>query len=154
MGTIIEDIAIGAEWISKALQSSGYKADFSPESLWEIDFFFDDHTKNGRAVRKGLLSKGLGKKLFALSGYVGEVLRRNLGGEWCVDEKDPMAEVNIRLEFSPGNVCWPGQRVIKRFKHGESDSIAVYGLGMGLQVGAKPERSEIKQVKKPWWKIG
>ena len=42
MGNIKEDVKASAKWISQALQSSGYRADFSPESLWEIDRFFDE----------------------------------------------------------------------------------------------------------------
>lgn len=40
MGTIVEDVDAGAKWIATALSSSGYKADFTPSSLWEIDRFF------------------------------------------------------------------------------------------------------------------
>ena len=54
MRTIKEDIAESAGWISRALQSSGYRADFSPESLWEIARFFDDHSVNGKAAGAGV----------------------------------------------------------------------------------------------------
>jgi len=153
MSRITDDISTGAEWISQALQSSGYRADFSPESLWEIDFFFDDHSRNGRARSNGLLSKDLGKRLFALGGYVGEVLRRNIGGEWRGDDNDPQAEINVELILSSGAVCWPVQRVMKRFNNGEEESIAAYALGMGLQVGAKPLRTQNQSPQKPWWKF-
>ncbi len=153
MSQITEDILKGAEWISQALQSSGYRADFSPESLWEIDLFFNDHSKNGEARPNGLLSEKLGTRLFALGGYVGEVLRRNIGGEWRGDDDDPEAEINVELELSSGVTCWPVQRVMKRFKNGGEDGIAVYGLAMGLQVGAKPLRLQDQNSKKPWWKF-
>jgi len=153
MSRITDDISTGADWISQALQSSGYRADFSPESLWEIDFFFDDHSQNGKARSNGLLSQDLGKRLFALGGYVGEVLRRNIGGEWQGDDNDPQAEINVELKLSSGAVCWPVQRVMKRFKNGEEESIAAYALGMGLQVGVKPLRTQKQNPKKPWWKF-
>jgi hypothetical protein len=44
MGEIIGNIFASADWISRALQSSGYRADFSVESLREIDRFFDEHS--------------------------------------------------------------------------------------------------------------
>ncbi len=153
MSQIIEDAQRAAEWISQALESSGYHADFSPESLWQIDFFFDDHSRNGEAIANGLLSKELGKRLFALGAYVGEVLRRNIGGEWYGDDTDPQAEINIELRLATGGKCWPVQRVMKRFKNGPEDSIVAYGIGMGLQIGPRPVRLQSSAYKKPWWKF-
>jgi hypothetical protein len=153
MSRIVEDTIIGAKWISQALQSSGYKADFSPESLWQIDFFFDDQSRNGKPTPGGLLSKELGKRLFAIGAYIGEVLRRNIGGEWIGDDNDPQAEINIKLRLPSGAQCWPVQRVMKRYKNGAEDSIAAYGIGMGLQVGNRPEHSQESASKKPWWKL-
>jgi hypothetical protein len=37
MGRIVDDVPAAAEWISKALISSGYDADFSATSLSEVD---------------------------------------------------------------------------------------------------------------------
>ncbi len=153
MSQVEEDMLEGAEWISQALRSSGYRADFSPESLWHVDFFFDDHCSNGEATPGGLLSEDLGKRLFALGAYVGEVLRRNVGGEWHGDDTDPLAEVNVELNLTSGAKCWPVQRVMKRFKNGSQDGIASYGTGMGLHVGVRPERSQSPSSKKPWWRV-
>ena len=153
MSQIVDDVQKGAEWISQALQSSGYRADFSPESLWQIEFFFEDHCRNGQAIRGGLLSKDLGKRLFALGAYVGEVLRREIGGEWNGDDADPQAEINVELKLASGAQCWPVQRIIKRFKNGAEDNIVAYGTGLGLHTGSRPERLQVTAVKKPWWKF-
>jgi hypothetical protein len=139
LGTIREDITASADWISRALTSSGYSADFTPESLWEIDRFFDEETRNGAARPGGLLSSGLGQRIFAVGSYVGEVVRRRLGGDWIGDENDPEAEINVELRL-PGDVrCWPIQRVMKRLKNGPEDGIAVWGAAFGLEVGSAPE---------------
>lgn len=127
MATLKEDIIIGSNWISEALISSGYKADFSMDSLEEIDHFFDEQSKDGDAIPGGLLSEDLGKRLFCIGCYVGEVIRKNYGGEWIVDELDPESEINISLKLPDGGLIWPAQRVIKRFKNGNEDSINVYG---------------------------
>lgn len=129
---IVEDIKIAAEWVAQALKSSGYRADFSPRSLEEIDRFFDEHSVDGEPLPGGLLSKDLGTRLFALGAYVGEVIRRALGGEWYGDDSDPEAEINVQLILPDGSTIWPIQKVIQRFKNGKEDSIAAYGVVLGI----------------------
>jgi hypothetical protein len=139
MGTIKEDIATSSDWIARALSSSGYRADFSPESLWEVDRFFDEHSQDGAAKPGGLLSQDLGSRLFAIGSYIGEVVRRKVGGEWVGDDADPQAEIQVELHLPDGARCWPVQRAMKRFKNGPEDGIAVWGRGSGLQVGPRPD---------------
>ncbi|MEU6260743.1 hypothetical protein [Streptomyces sp. NPDC047043] len=127
MATLLQDVSSASEWIAGALQHSGYQADFSPESLAEIDRFLDDHSSEGSALPGGLLADGLGQKLFALGAYVGETIRRERGGTWQADDDDPRGEINVELHLPEGGVVWPVQRVIKRFKNGPEDGIAVYG---------------------------
>ena len=151
MGTIVEDVGKAAEWIAMALSSSGYRADFTPKSLWEIDRFLDEHSQHGDPVPGGLLSESLGSRVFALGSYVGEVIRRHMGGQWSGDDTDPEAEIGVELRLPDGTICWPIQRVMKRFKNGAEDGIAVYGHALGLPVGegkvtGRPE-------KKPRWRF-
>jgi len=126
---IVADVTVAAEWIAKALSSSGYKADFSVESLKEIDRFFDDQMLNGAPKPNGLLATQRGSRLFALGAYVGEVIRRSAGGEWIGDDNDPQAEINVALRLKHGTILWPIQRVIKRFNNGSEDGIYAYGIG-------------------------
>jgi len=123
-----EDIVKAYEWISTALKSSGYNADFSLESLREIDRFFDEHSENGEAKVGGLLSESKGARLFALGSYVGEVIRRQYGGEWETNDNDPKGEINIAIKLSNGSIVWPVQKVMKRLKNGIEDGIYVYGI--------------------------
>jgi hypothetical protein len=127
MGTLVEDAREAADWVAGALASSGYEADFSLESLREIDRFFDDHAPGGEAVPDGLLSENLGRRLFALGAYVGEVVLRQQGGRWEADDEDPEGEINLRVVLPGGAVLWPVQRVMKRFRHGREDGIHAYG---------------------------
>lgn len=124
---IVQDAVAVADQISRALSQSGYKADFSLESLKEVDRFFDEHVAGGKAKPGGLLSQDLGARLFALGSYVGEVIRRHNGGQWQGDDSDPQAEINIAIRLQSGTILWPMQRVMKRFKNGVEDSIWVYG---------------------------
>ena len=138
MGKILEDLTSGYEWIATALHGSGYAADFSPRSLWEIERFFEEQTLHGAARPGGLLSESLGARLFALGGYVGEVIRRERGGAWIGNDDDPQAEINIALKLADGSLIWPVQRVMKRFKNGPDESIVGYGTGLGLVLGPRP----------------
>ena len=71
MGGIVDDVTAGAEWILQALTGSGYTADFTPESLGEIDRFFDEHVQGGEPLPGGLLAEDLGTRIFALGAYTG-----------------------------------------------------------------------------------
>lgn len=90
--TLKQDIITAKDWIAKALNSSNYKADFSLESLKEIDRFFDEQN-----TPTGLLSQNRGQRLFAIGAYVGEVIISCLGGEWLTDDNDPKGEINIAV---------------------------------------------------------
>jgi hypothetical protein len=125
---IVHDAVALADQISRALSQSGYNADFSLESLKEVDRFFDEHVTSGRAKPGGLPSQQLGARLFALGSYVGEVIRRHDGGQWQGDDNDPQGEINIAIRLRDGTILWPVQRVMKRFKNGVEDSIWVYGV--------------------------
>jgi hypothetical protein len=124
---IVSDALASAEQISRALSQSGYKADFSLESLKQVDRFLEEQVANGQPKPGGLLSQQLGARLFAIGAYVGEVIRRQNGGEWQGDDSDPRAEINIAVRLKTGVILWPVQRVMKRFKNGAEDGIWIYG---------------------------
>jgi hypothetical protein len=129
---VVRDAGAMAVWIAKALSQSGYKADLSLESLREIDRFFEEHASAGVARPDGLLSQDFGKRIFALGSYCGEVVRRVVGGKWSVDPADPAAEVNIQLTTGSGGICWPVQRVIKRFQLGPEEGLYAWGYSITL----------------------
>jgi len=136
MGTLVEDAVEMAEWISAALRSSGYAADLRPASLRELDRFFDENTRHGRPIQRGLPSKDLGRRVFAIGAYIGEVIRRDLGGEWHGEDSDPHGEVSMELRLPSGRVIWPMQRCMKRLVNGPEDGLAACGVGLGLSAGA------------------
>ena len=138
---VVDDALKSAEWIANALKGSGYVADFSPESLWEIDRFFEEHTVSGKPKPHGLLAADLGQRLFALGAYIGEVVRRSQGGAWVGNDSDSEAEINIELHLPGGIKCWPVQRVIKRLSNGAEDGIAGWGVGAGLNIGKRKDKA-------------
>ena len=121
ISTLRQDIVTAKDWIALALNSSNYSADFSLDSLKEIDRFFDEQNVPG-----GLLSKNGGQRIFALGTYIGEVIINDVGGEWLTDDNDPNGEMNIAVKLNNGNIIWPVQKAMKRFLNGIEDSIYDY----------------------------
>jgi hypothetical protein len=147
MGTLVDDAAASAEWISGKLRSFGYAADFMPGSLWEVDRFVDENIRGGvphtrRAQRRfaGMMDPTGRIFGFALGAYVGEVIRRGLGGRWAGDDSDPTPEVSIELQLPTGVTITPVLRCAQRLTRGPHDSFARFATDLGLDVGPRPER--------------
>jgi hypothetical protein len=148
---ILRDVSIAADWVARALSSSGYRADFSLESLKEVDRFLEEQAPGGKPKPGGLLSKDFGNRLFSLGAYVGEVVRRQAGGHWEGDDSDPEAEINVAVRLTGGGMIWPVQRVMKRCENGDEDSVHAYGA---ILTGAGTPLSLTESApKKPWWKF-
>ena len=142
MAQLIDDVDTASAWIARLLESAGYSADFSPASLHSVDRFIDDHSDGGIARPDGLLSHDLGRKLFALGAYVGEVIRRSSGGSWRSSDQDPKGEVILELLLTDGSSAWPVQRVVKRYLDDGTESIVAYAAALGVSVGAPAEAAE------------
>jgi hypothetical protein len=145
---IVEDVGEAAERVATALTASGFRADFTPRSLWEIERFFESEVSNGRPRPNGLLAQQTGQRLFALGSYVGEVVRRGAGGAWIGDDEDPAAEINVALDLPDGSRIWPIQRVMKRFSNGAQDSVIAYGAALGLDIGER-----LDKPRRRWFQI-
>jgi hypothetical protein len=126
--SIVRDAIEAADWMAKALSSSGYRADFTLDSLKEVDRFVDEQAPGGKPKPGGLLSQQFGARVFALGAYVGESIRRQGQGEWQGDDTDPQAEINVAVRLKSGTIFWPMQRIVKRIKNGPEDGIYAYAF--------------------------
>ena len=160
MGTLREDIKSQSDWIVKALTADKFKLDYTIESFIEIDKFFIKHSKNGQAVAGGRLSKNLGAIIFSIGSYVGETIIRVVpGAEWKTDDADPKGEMNVSVKLPNGTEVWPMQRVMKRFKDGDEDSIYPYGYSVTKEFTNKSfdevfwKLTRGKEESKPRWKF-
>lgn len=115
------DILTASDWIVTALQSSGYNADYSLESMKEIDRFFDEQN-----TPSGILAQNRGRILFALGSYVGQTAIKLYGGEWVADDNAPNAEINIEVRLADGSTIHPVVRCMKRYQSGAEESIYAY----------------------------
>ena len=120
--TLEDDIHSACAWIVTALNTSGYKADYTLESMKEIDRFFDEQSGVGGIITQARR----GQIFFAVASYIGETVIKLYGGKWITDDKDPMGEVNITVKLDNGIMLFPAQRVVKRYQNGNEDSIYAY----------------------------
>jgi hypothetical protein len=161
LATLIEDISKQSTWIVARFSDDGFNLDYTIHSFIEIDRFFNEHSKNGNAVKGGRLEKNLGNILFSIGSYIGETMIQTVPGTiWITNDLDPEGEVNAEIKFPDGWTIWPMQRAIRRFKNGEEDSIYVYGHHF-IKVRKNESFDETywdinkntKQINKPWWKF-
>ncbi|MEU6343555.1 hypothetical protein ABZ883_21745 [Streptomyces sp. NPDC046977] len=141
---LLVDLPVQAAWVARALRGDGYRADFTPASLIEVERFMTANSDRGSAVAGSPLAERLGAVLFAVGAYVGETVRRAAGGTWEADDDDPRGEVNVALRLPDGSVVRPVRRVVKRFVNGPEDSLVAYAEGLGLRLPASGPRPR-------WW---
>ena len=119
--TLLQDIYSSSEWVAHALTVSGYKADYSLESMKEIDRFFDEQN-----TPTGILSKNRGQILFSLGSYIGQTVIKLYGGKWITNDNDPEGEMNITVNLDNGSTIQPVMKCMKRYTNGQEDSIYAY----------------------------
>src|SRR5258708_19900842 len=98
---IVSDALNSADWIAKALSSSGYRANFSLKSLKEIDRFFDEQAPGGNPKPGGLLSQNLEPRIFALGASVAEAIRRRTHDASLAAHRHPPPHINLPLPPTP-----------------------------------------------------
>lgn len=124
---IVNDAVTAAKWAADALRQSGYAANFSAASAYEVDRFFDEHmAAPGQPRADGLLAEDVGARLFAIGSYVGEVVRRSSNGwQWVPSQESPDDETNLTLRRNDETI-WPIQRAMKRYSDGAEAEIVSY----------------------------
>jgi hypothetical protein len=124
---ILQDVSSSAESGASALSALGYKADFTFESIMELERFMSDNVNDDGGAKPGSeFESDTGGKLFILGAYLGEVIRRRTNGTWRGNDSDPEATVNVEVNTEAGATIWPIQRIMKRFKNGSEDNLWVY----------------------------
>jgi hypothetical protein len=146
MSGLVEDAIGMAESVVAELRPFGYRLDFKPSSLLELERIFEDHAENGGAKRGGFFDEHFGPRVFALGAYLGEVIRRNAGGTWHPKDGEPDNEIELEFHTANQYICWPIQRVIKRVKKGSEENVVSYAVRAGVDREAIFRKSE-------WWRF-
>jgi hypothetical protein len=126
--SIVRDAVDAADWMAKSLAGWGYKADFSLESLKDVDRFIDEEAPDGKPKPGGHLSQQFGAHIFGLGAYVGETIRRLGEGQWEGNDRDNWPEITLAVRLKSGTVLWPTQRMLKRFENGPENGLYPYGV--------------------------
>ena len=162
MATLLQDIKTQSDWIIKAFAADKLKLDYSIQSFIEIDKFFNQHSKEGKAVKGGRLTQNLGPILFSIGSYVGQTIITNVpGAVWITDDKDPEGEITASVKLPDGTVMFPMQRIINRFRNGSEDAVYVYGHHITSNYTGQPfdqsfwkiMSDENNKPEKPWWRF-
>ena len=69
--SIVKDAVEAADWMAKSLAGWGYKADFSLDSLKDVDRFIDEEAPDGKPKPGGHLAQQFGAHIFGLGAYLG-----------------------------------------------------------------------------------
>ena len=119
ISSLEKDIDEYSEWITTALNHSGYLADYTLESMKELDRFIDEEND-------GIIARQRGRILFAMGAYVGKTVIKLYGGEWITNDRDPEGELNITVRLPDGTQMMPVYKCMKRCKLGMEESLYSY----------------------------
>ena len=126
--SIVKDAVEAADWMAKSLADWGYKADFTLDSLKDVDRFIDEEAPDGKPKPGGHLAQQFGAHIFGLGAYLGETIRRHGDGQWEGNDRDTWPEVTLAVRLKSGTVLWPTQRVLKRLENGAENGLYPYGV--------------------------
>jgi hypothetical protein len=118
--------------------------DFSPQSLWTIERFFE--ACSGKGVDKGGSPFDVidhTQIQFQLGAYIGEVVRRHYG-EKCTWNCDEVFEDKLELRLPDKKLppLFPMRFIGEQIRSYKQGSIVEWGSKAGLNVGKQPPRPQ------------
>ena len=122
-----------AEAIVAAATANRDELDFTLESLVVLDAMLDRlFGRRWPAGRNGRLDAArFGPMIEPIGAYVGETLRRSIGGEWGHHD-----EFGPGLLLPSGTWTFPLAKAEKRFDNGHEDSLAFYAQAISGMAGS------------------
>jgi hypothetical protein len=128
------DAAAAAGEAAARLAAVGYEPDYSAGSIQAIDeLVAREIVAPGQPRSDGWLAEDLDRRVLQLGAYLGEVVRRELGGRW-----DGPFGPEARLVLAGGAVCWPIRRLEQLVSEGPvGGGVAGYAAALGVQDTAR-----------------
>jgi hypothetical protein len=115
--------------------------DFSLESLLTVEAQLDSLHKAlprgwfAKLAKPGPSDEEIDAMALSIGAYVGEVLRRHLGGEWrSANSMQPDVRIPT-LHLSNGSEVWPQVKVNKRLRLGAEESVWIYAQSLMRELG-------------------
>jgi hypothetical protein len=98
--------------------------DYSPESVERVEEILSKLAPYEPGFWKRLIGGSIEMKSKAYGYYLGEVVRRNFGGEWAV--AGPIGQLSSMALTKGDCTVWPLMKVMKRLSGDESDNVWLY----------------------------
>ena len=96
-----EELSRASDWISNFLMREGYHADYTIESLFEIDKFFKEKMNL-------VLERDDNRNfIFSISAYIGEVIRKKFNGHWELSRDIDLDDETIGIGFKNHKTIYP-----------------------------------------------
>lgn len=122
-GTPAEARQMADQFVRMTAQRLGVRLDYSPASLDAVDDAVD------KIKATGVSEQDASGMVYAVGCYVGEVLVRHAGGEWCPTASLGMERVcswPVVVKMRTGAGANPIGKAFKRFRNGPGDSLAFF----------------------------
>lgn len=105
--------------------------DYSEQSIHQIEQILGRmYDQRPTGLRKLVVGKRYAEQLPYLAqiwgAYIGEVMRRAVGGQWEFAEKLYPGQEVVALKWDDENMCFPVGKVHKRLTNGPEDSVASF----------------------------
>ncbi|MEI0491565.1 hypothetical protein R4J17_03885 [Brachyspira intermedia] len=96
-----DELSRASDWISNFLMREGYHADYTIESLFEIDKFFKEKLNL-------VLERDDNRNfIFSISAYIGEVIRKKFNGHWELSRDIDLDDETIGIGFKNHKTIYP-----------------------------------------------
>lgn len=113
------EIREGHESLVSIFQDFGVPLDYSMESLQRIESYIEENYPRSEGGNNPFPAVRAGVKLFYLGAYLGEVLRKKVGGQWVFDERHPLGQIQAELRLSNGKTLRPIEEIMNRVEEGK-----------------------------------
>jgi hypothetical protein len=124
---LADRVRADARTAAQELNDRGYDADYSVDSLKEVEGFFRAETAGpGKARRGSVLRTQSDTVLATIGAYVGEVLRREAGGRYSNEDPLGQGAKTLTLTLPDSSKTFPIDAVAKRFENGPEDDLYFY----------------------------
>lgn len=126
-------VAYAQDGVEYAQQTFGGTLDYSEQSVRVVeDILAELHEASkpkgfiAKLLKQGPSEETINKLGKMLGGYVGEVMRKEWGGEWTLGSDAFPGEQVITLQLATGEDVWPHFKVGKRILNGPEDDVWSY----------------------------